>query len=480
MQEAGASADIEMAYTICDGIEYVKAGIAAGLSVDDFAPRISFFWAIGMNFFMEVAKMRAARVLWAEQMSQFKPKNPKSLCLRTHCQTSGWSLTAQDVYNNVTRTAIEALAATAGQTQSLHTNSFDEALALPTDFSAMLARNTQLILQHESAITECVDLYGGSYYVEELTEKLLARARVHIQEIEECGGMTRAIEKGLPKMRIEESAAMTQARIDSGEQALLGVNCFVNPQLEKVEVLKVDNTTVREEQLNKLKKLKAERSQADVDSALEAITTACRSQTGNLLELAVQAMELGATVGEVSLAMEKVFGRYVATYQTVTGVYAKTMKTDSESLKNVLTHVQELRGQMGRPPRILIAKVGQDGHDRGQKVIASAFSDFGFDVDIGPLFQTPEEVAKQAVENDVHVVGVSSLAAGHLALVPPLVAELKKYGREDVLIVVGGVIPPEDVPTLKSMGVFEVFGPGTVLTTACLSLVEAIKNRYTN
>lgn len=478
MQEAGASADIEMAYTICDGIEYVKAGIAAGLSVDEFAPRISFFWAIGMNYFMEVAKMRAARVLWAEQMAQFKPKNPKSLCLRTHCQTSGWSLTAQDVYNNITRTTIEALAATAGQTQSLHTNSFDEALALPTDFSAMLARNTQLILQNESAVSECVDLYGGSYYVEELTEKLLERARVHIREIEECGGMTQAIEKGLPKMRIEESAAMTQARIDSGAQALLGVNCFVNPMVEKIEVLKVDNTTVRQQQVAKLKTLKENRDDGAVLAALTAITQACSSSEGNLLELSVRAMEAGATVGEVSSAMEKIFGRYVATYQTVTGVYAKTMKTDSEALKTVFSKVQNLRHQIGRPPRILIAKVGQDGHDRGQKVIASAFSDFGFDVDIGPLFQTPEEVAKQAVENDVHVVGISSLAAGHLALVPPLVAELQKYGREDVLIVVGGVIPPEDVPLLKNMGVFEVFGPGTVLTTACLSLVDAIEKQH--
>jgi methylmalonyl-CoA mutase len=342
----------------------------------------------------------------------------------------------------------------------------------------MLARNTQLILQNESAISECVDLYGGSYYVEELTEKLLERARVHIREIEECGGMTQAIEKGLPKMRIEESAAMTQARIDSGEQALLGVNCFVNPGIEKIEVLKVDNTTVRQGQMAKLKALKEKRDEGAVLAALTAITEACASTQGNLLELSVNAVEAGATVGEVSSAMEKIFGRYVATYQTVTGVYAKTMKTDSETLKTVFSKVQALRHQIGRPPRILIAKVGQDGHDRGQKVIASAFSDFGFDVDIGPLFQTPEEVAKQAVENDVHVVGISSLAAGHLALVPPLVSELKKYGREDVLIVVGGVIPPEDVPLLKNMGVFEVFGPGTVLTTACLSLVDAIEKQH--
>lgn len=477
MQEAGAPADIEMAYTISDGIEYIKAGIAAGMNVDDFAPRISFFWAIGMNYFMEVAKMRAARVLWAESVAKFKPKNSKSLCLRTHCQTSGWSLTAQDVYNNVTRTAIEALAATAGQTQSLHTNSFDEALALPTDFSAMLSRNTQLILQKESAITEIVDLYGGSYYVEDLTEKLLSRARVHMKEIEEAGGMTKAIEKGLPKMRIEEAAAMTQARIDSGEQTLLGVNHFVNPHKEKIDVLKVDNTSVRNQQIAKINKLKSERNASEVEQILQSITKACETNTGNLLELAVQAAEKGATVGEMSFAMEKVFGRYVATYQTVTGVYASTMKTNTGNLKKVLENVKSLRKDIGRPPRILIAKVGQDGHDRGQKVIASAFSDFGFDVDIGPLFQTPEEVARQAVENDVHVVGVSSLAAGHLALVPPLVQELKKYGREDVLIVVGGVIPPEDVPTLKQMGVFEVFGPGTVLTDACLSLVDAIRKK---
>ncbi len=477
MQEAGAPADIEMAYTICDGVEYIKAGIAAGMTVDDFAPRISFFWAIGMNYFMEVAKMRAARVLWAESVAQFQPKNKKSLMLRTHCQTSGWSLTAQDVYNNVTRTAIEALAATAGQTQSLHTNSFDEALALPTDFSAMLARNTQLILQRESAITECVDIYGGSHYIEDLTQKLIERARVHMREVEEAGGMAKAIEKGLPKMRIEEAAAMTQARIDSGEQMLMGVNRFVNPHKEKIDVLKVDNTAVRNQQLAKIQTLKSERSASAVDAALAAITRACENGQGNLLELAVAAVEKRATVGEISYAMEKVFGRYVATSQTVTGVYASTMKTDSKLLKPVLEKVQALRKDMGRPPRILIAKVGQDGHDRGQKVIASAFSDFGFDVDIGPLFQTPEEVARQAVENDVHVVGVSSLAAGHLALVPPLVKELKKYGREDILIVVGGVIPPEDVPELKKMGVQSVFGPGTVLTEACSDLVDAIRKK---
>jgi methylmalonyl-CoA mutase len=477
MQEAGAPADIEMAYTICDGIEYIKAGIAAGLNVDQFAPRISFFWAIGMNYFMEVAKMRAARVLWAESVAGFGAKNPKSLSLRTHCQTSGWSLTAQDVYNNLTRTAIEALAATAGQTQSLHTNSFDEALALPTDFSAMLARNTQLILQKESGIASCVDLYGGSYYVEDLTEKLIARARSHIKEIEDHGGMTAAIEKGLPKMRIEEAAARTQARIDSGEQTLMGVNRFINPHPEKVDVLKVDNSAVRAEQIAKLQRLKAQRNQTELDAILSEITKACNDPKKNLLELAVAAVEKGATVGEISSAMETVFGRYVASYQTVTGVYANTMKTDSKELKTVMEKVSALRKMIGRPPRILIAKVGQDGHDRGQKVIASAFSDFGFDVDIGPLFQTPQEVARQAVENDVHVVGVSSLAAGHLALVPPLIAELKKYGKEDTLIVVGGVIPPEDVPVLKTMGVFEVFGPGTVLTKACLSLVEAIRDK---
>lgn len=477
MQEAGAPADIEMAYTISDGIEYIKAGVAAGMTVDEFAPRISFFWAIGMNYFMEVAKMRAARVLWAESVAKFNPKNKKSLALRTHCQTSGWSLTAQDVYNNVTRTAIEALAATAGQTQSLHTNSFDEALALPTDFSAMLARNTQLILQKESAITECVDLYGGSHYVEDLTQKLIDRARVHMREIDEAGGMAKAIEKGLPKMRIEEAAAMTQARIDAGEQTLLGVNRFVNPHKEKIDVLKVDNSAVRAQQLAKLETLKKDRNPADVEAILQQITKACESNQGNLLELAVQAVEKRATVGEISYAMEKAFGRYVASFQTVTGVYAGTMKKDSSILKPVLEKVQALRKDMGRPPRILIAKVGQDGHDRGQKVIASAFSDFGFDVDIGPLFQTPEEVARQAVENDVHVVGVSSLAAGHLALVPPLVAELKKYGREDVLIVVGGVIPPEDVPELKKMGVQDVFGPGTVLTEACSTLVDAIRKK---
>lgn len=477
MQEAGAPADIEMAYTLADGIEYIKAGIAAGLDVDQFAPRLSFFWAIGMNYFMEVAKMRAARVLWAESVAAFGAKNSKSLSLRTHCQTSGWSLTAQDVYNNLSRTMIEALAATAGQTQSLHTNSFDEALALPTDFSAMLARNTQLILQKESGVTSCVDLYGGSFYVEDLTAKLIERARIHMKEIADNGGMTAAIEKGLPKMRIEEAAAQTQARIDSGEQTLMGVNRFISPVPEKIDVLKVDNSSVRAEQIRKIQELKRSRNTQEVEFLLKRLTEACRNPQENLLEIAVAAAERGATVGEISGALEQVFGRYSAKYQSVTGVYAKAMRTDPIKLQECVGQVNQLRQTIGRPPRILIAKIGQDGHDRGQKVIASAFSDFGFDVDIGPLFQTPEEVAKQAVENDVHVVGVSSLAAGHLALVPPLVAELKKYHRENVLIVVGGVIPPEDVPTLKSMGVKEVFGPGTVLTEACLNLVRAIREQ---
>jgi len=477
MQEAGATADLELAYTLSDGLEYVRAGLASGLKIDDFAPRLSFFWAIGMNFFMEVAKLRAGRVLWAEMLAQFQPKNPRSLSLRAHCQTSGWSLTAQDVYNNLTRTCLEAFAATSGQTQSLHTNSFDEALALPTDFSARLARNTQLILQKESGITEVVDLFGGSYYVEKLTADLIASAREHMKEIEDAGGMTRAMESGLPKMRIEEAAARTQARIDSGYQKLIGVNSLRNPRPENVDVLRVDNSSVREQQLAKLKKLKADRDETKLAAALAALTTAAENHSGNLLELSVQAARSGATVGEISSAMEKVFGRHKATIHNISGVYGAEMARDKNSLDEIRRRVADLRKKMGRPPRLLIAKMGQDGHDRGQKVIATAFSDFGFDVDIGPLFQTPDEVAKQAVENDVHIVGVSSLAAGHLTLVPELITALKKLGRDDVLIVVGGVIPPDDYKTLEKMGVDEVFGPGTVLTEACKKLLGKIEKR---
>jgi methylmalonyl-CoA mutase len=477
MQEAGATADLELAYTLSDGLEYVRTGMSAGLNIDDFAPRLSFFWALGMNFYMEVAKLRAGRVLWAEMMAQFKPKNPKSLALRAHCQTSGWSLTAQDVYNNLTRTCLEALAGAVGQTQSLHTNAFDEALALPTDFSARLARNTQLLLQSESGVSEVVDLFGGSYFVEKLTQDLMEKAREHMREVEEYGGMAKSIERGLPKMRIEESAARTQARIDSGSQKLMGVNCFKNPNTEVVDVLRVDNKDVRDKQLAKLKKLKSERVEEDVQASLKAITKSAETGTGNLLELAVNAARLGATVGEMSLAMELVFGRHKATIHNITGVYGAEMSADHGELKKVRTQVASLRKTMGRPPRLLIAKMGQDGHDRGQKVIATAFADFGFDVDIGPLFQTPYEVAKQAIENDVHIVGVSSLAAGHLTLVPELIAELKKLGREDLLLVVGGVIPPHDYETLKQMGVNAVFGPGTVLTSAASELLDLLAKK---
>lgn len=474
MQEAGASADLELAYTLADGLEYVKTGMAAGLKIDDFAPRVSFFWAIGMNFFMEIAKLRAGRILWAEMIQKFSPKNPRSLSLRAHCQTSGWSLTAQDVYNNLARTCLEATASVIGQTQSLHTNSFDEALALPTDFSARLARNTQLLLQKESGLTEVVDLFGGSYFVEKLTADLIARTREHLREIDECGGMARAIEQGLPKMRIEESAARTQARIDSGDQALIGVNRFKNPDKEQIDVLKVDNSKVREQQIQRLKELKAHRDEARLQKCLVALTESCQNESGNLLELAVEAVRARATVGEISDALEKVFGRHRAVIRQMSGVYGAEMAKNKQDVDALRNKVDQLRKKMGRAPRLLIAKMGQDGHDRGQKVIATAFSDFGFDVDIGPLFQTPREVAKQAVENDVHIVGVSSLAAGHLSLVPELQKELKILGRTDLLIVVGGVIPPSDYDALYAMGVHEIFGPGTVLTTAALKLLERL------
>ena len=476
MQEAGATADLELAYTLADGIEYVKAGVAARLAVDAFAPRLSFFFAIGMDYFMEVAKLRAARLLWAESMQRFAPKDPRSLLLRTHCQTSGWSLTAQDVYANVVRTSIEALAAVNGHTQSLHTNSLDEALALPTDYSARIARNTQLVLQHEGGATRPVDPWGGSYYVERLTHELANRARAHMREIEELGGMIKAIEAGVPKLRIEEAAARTQARIDGGKQAIIGVNRFRVSDDEPVPVLKVDNARVRRAQNERLERLRRERDGAAVQSSLEALTRAAQSGEGNLLALAVTAARNGATVGETSEALASVWGRHQAEVKTLAGVYAAELGDDAAA-RAALALADRVLAEEGRRPRILLAKMGQDGHDRGQKVIATALSDLGFDVDIGPLFQSPEETARQAVDNDVHIVGVSSLAAGHLTLVPALISALAKLGRPEVLVVVGGVVPPEDVPTLHEMGATLVFGPGTVVTDAASKLCQAILAR---
>jgi methylmalonyl-CoA mutase len=473
MQEAGATADLELAYTLADGVEYVRAGRAAGMAVDAFAPRLSFFWAVGMNFFMEVAKLRAGRLLWAELMRQFEPANPKSLSLRTHCQTSGWSLTAQDVYNNVVRTCVEAMAATQGHTQSLHTNSFDEALALPTDFSARIARNTQLFLQQESGTTQVIDPWGGSFHVERLTADLAERARAHIAEVEESGGMAEAIAAGIPKMRIEEAAARTQARIDAGVQTVVGVNKYRVADEDPVEVLRVDNTEVRRQQLAKLDRLRADRDPQALAAALAALTRSADTGEGNLLALAVDAARARATVGEISDALEKVFGRHVAEIRTIEGVYRREVG-QSDAVDAVRARVDAFEGADGRRPRILVAKMGQDGHDRGQKVIATAFADLGFDVDVGPLFQTPEEVARQAVENDVHVVGVSSLAAGHLTLVPELRAALAAEGRPDILVVVGGVIPPDDVPVLREMGAVAVFPPGTGIAEAAGELLDAL------
>ena len=471
MQEAGATADLELAYTLADGVDYIRAGLDAGLHVDDFAPRLSFFFGIGMNYFMEVAKLRAARVLWARLVDAFEPKNPKSRMLRTHCQTSGWSLTAQDVYNNVTRTCIEALAAVHGHTQSLHTNSFDEALALPTDFSARIARNTQLVLQNEAGATRPIDPWGGSHYVEWLTDRLIQRAQTHIDEVEGLGGMADAIERGLPKLRIEEAAARTQARIDSGQQTIIGLNRFPLDEPEKVEVLKVDNRSVREGQVRRLEELRASRDATTTQAALDALTKAAETGEGNLLELSVDAARKRATVGEISEALEKVFGRHQAKIEAVTGVYKRELggSVNLDRITNLVDRFEELEG---RRPRILVAKMGQDGHDRGQKVIASAFADLGFDVDIGPLFQTPDETARQAVENDVHIVGVSSLAAGHLTLVPALVEALQREGRSDLKVVVGGVIPPDDYPALIEAGAATVFGPGTVIADAAADLLE--------
>ncbi|MGW3283427.1 methylmalonyl-CoA mutase [Streptomyces sp. NPDC001002] len=472
IQEAGATADLELAYTLADGVEYIRAGRDAGMDVDAFAPRLSFFWAIGMNFFMEVAKLRAARLLWAKLVKQFDPQNAKSLSLRTHSQTSGWSLTAQDVFNNVTRTCVEAMAATQGHTQSLHTNALDEALALPTDFSARIARNTQLLLQQESGTTRVIDPWGGSAYVERLTYDLARRAWQHIEEVEAAGGMAKAIDAGIPKLRIEEAAARTQARIDSGRQPVIGVNKYRVETDEEIDVLKVDNSSVRTQQIEKLRRLRAERDERACQDALDALTRAAGGE-GNLLELAVNAARAKATVGEISDALEKVYGRHASQIRTISGVY-RNEAGESPSVDRTRTLVTEFEEAEGRRPRILVAKMGQDGHDRGQKVIATAFADLGFDVDVGPLFQTPGEVARQAVEADVHIVGVSSLAAGHLTLVPALKESLAEEGREDIMIVVGGVIPPQDVPTLLEMGAAAVFPPGTVIPDAAYDLVKRL------
>ncbi len=473
MQEAGATADLELAYTLADGVQYVRAGINAGMAVDAFAPRLSFFWAIGMNFFMEVAKLRAARLLWAKLMKQFEPTDQRSLSLRTHSQTSGWSLTAQDVYNNVIRTCVEAMAATQGHTQSLHTNSFDEALALPTDFSARIARNTQLVLQQESGTCQVIDPWGGSYYVERLTADLAARAWAHIQEVEGMGGMADAISAGVPKLRIEEAAARTQARIDAGRQTVVGVNTYRLDREAPVEVLRVDNAAVRTGQIAKLERLRADRDPETVQAALHALTRGAESN-GNLLELSVDAARAKATVGEISDAMEQVFGRHVAQIRIISGVYSREVGVNNAAVDQARAMVEAFETNDGRRPRLLVAKMGQDGHDRGQKVIATGFSDLGFDVDIGPLFQTPAEVARQAVDADVHVVGVNSLAAGHLTLVPQLRAELQSLGRADILVVVGGVIPPQDYDALLAAGATAIYPPGTVIAAAAIDLVAKL------
>ena len=475
MQEAGATADLELAYTLADGIEYVRAGVNAGPDVDAFAPRLSFFWAIGMNFFMEIAKMRAARLLWAKLMAEeFKPRDPRSLALRTHCQTSGWSLAAQDVFNNVVRTCVEAMAATQGHTQSLHTNALDEALALPTDFSARVARNTQLILQQESGTTRTIDPWGGSFYVERLTYDLATRALKHIEEVEKIGGMTKAIAAGIPKRMIEQAATATQGRIDSGRQTIVGVNKYRTDKDADISILKVDNRAVRRQQLEKLTRLKAQRDEAVVQSALDALTRSAETGTANLLAGAVAAARAKATVGEISYALEKVFGRHRAEVSAITGVYKAEMGRMDGSMTRIKELIDSFETEHGRRPRILVAKMGQDGHDRGQKVIASAFADLGFDVDIGPLFQTPEEAARQAAENDVHIVGVSSLAAGHLTLVPALRQALEEQGRGDIMVVVGGVIPPQDYPALYEAGAKAIFGPGTPIVQAAIDLLKKL------
>ena len=473
MQEAGATADIELAYTLADGLEYLRAGVNAGMDIDAFAPRLSFFWAIGMNHFMEIAKMRAGRVLWAKIVKKFNPKNPKSLALRTHSQTSGWSLTEQDPFNNVGRTCIEAMGAALGHTQSLHTNALDEAIALPTDFSARIARNTQIYIQDETTICKSIDPWGGSYYVESLTQELVEKAWAHIQEIEKLGGMAAAIESGIPKLRIEEAAARTQARIDSGAQTIVGTNKYRLEKEDPIDILEVDNTAVREAQIRRLHELRANRNQAEVDAALAAITKCAETGEGNLLELAVDAAKKRASLGEISDACEKVAGRYKAVIRTVSGVYSSVAKED-EDFKKAKELADQFAEMTGRRPRIMIAKMGQDGHDRGAKVVATGYADLGFDVDMGPLFQTPEETAKQAVENDVHVVGVSSLAAGHKTLVPAVIAELKKLGREDILVYVGGVIPHQDYQFLFDAGAIAVFGPGTKVSKSAIQVLEIL------
>lgn len=484
MQEAGATADLEMAYTLADGLEYVRTGIEAGLSVDEFAPRLSFFWGSGMNFFMEVAKMRAARVIWAKLIKQFNPKNPKSMALRTHTQTSGWSLTEQDPFNNVARTCMEAMAAALGHTQSLHTNSLDEAIALPTDFSARISRNTQLYLQDETLITKVVDPWAGSYYVEYLTDQLLKRGWAHILEVESLGGMTRAIEQGIPKMRIEEAAARKQARIDSGQETIVGVNKYKLDKEEPMEILEVDNTAVRLSQVKRLNDIKGKRNEKEVQAILAEITRCTETNEGNLLDLSVKAARLRATLGEISYAIEKVCGRYQAMTKTISGVYCSEygMQGDIKDDDGTIEHVRHMTDKFaikeGRRPRIMVAKMGQDGHDRGAKVVATAYADMGFDVDVGPLFQTPEETARQAVENDVHVIGMSSLAAGHKTLLPKLVEELKNLGREDIIVICGGVIPVQDYDFLYENGAFAIFGPGTKIPDAALKIMEEVEHRF--
>jgi len=473
LEEAGATADLELAYTLADGLEYVRTGIQAGLEIDSFAPRLSFFWAIPMNHFMEIAKLRAARVLWAKIIKQFRPKDPKSMALRAHCQTSGWSLTAQDVLNNVVRTTVEALAAVLGHTQSLHTNALDEAIALPTDFSARIARDTQIYLQEETGITQVVDPWAGSYYVESLTHELMQKAWGHIQEIERLGGMTKAIETGLPKMRIEEAAARRQARIDSGREVIVGVNKYQREERDQIELLEVDNRAVREKQVRRLEEVRKVRDQQAVNRALDGLTRAAETGAGNLLDLSVSAARARATLGEISAALEKVFGRYQAVTRTISGIYSSE-NSRSPEFERARRMTEEFGEAEGRRPRILLAKMGQDGHDRGVKVIATAFADLGFDVDLGPLFQTPREAARMAVENDVHVLGISSLAGGHKTLVPAVIDELRKLGREDILVVVGGVIPPQDYEYLRDSGVAGIFGPGTVIPVSAQQILDRL------
>ncbi|MFP4288989.1 MAG: methylmalonyl-CoA mutase [Bacteroidales bacterium] len=473
MQEAGATCDIELAYTLADGMEYLRAGIDAGMDIDSFAPRLSFFWAIGMNHFMEIAKMRAARMLWAKIVKKFNPKNPKSLALRTHSQTSGWSLTEQDPFNNVTRTCVEAMAAVLGHTQSLHTNALDEAIALPTDFSARIARNTQLYIQDETQVTKAIDPWAGSYYVEKLTHEIAHKAWAHIEEIEKLGGMAKAIETGVPKMRIEEAAARKQAKIDSGRDIIVGVNKYRLQKEDPIEILNVDNTAVRESQIKRIEKLKAERDSVAVEKALDAITESCKTGKGNLLELSVEAARKRATLGEISMACEKVFGRYQAVIRSISGVYSMEIE-NNEKFMEARKLADEFASLEGRRPRIMVAKMGQDGHDRGAKVVSTAYADMGFDVDVGPLFQTPREAARQAVENDVHILGVSSLAAGHKTLAPQVIKELKNLGRDDIMVIVGGVIPAQDYQFLYDAGVVGIFGPGTVIAEAGIKMLNIL------